>query len=204
MSAIRVQLGASIGQLEWTVNAYALSFALLIPTAAALGDRLGRRTVFATGLGLFAAASAGCALAPDVSWLIAGRAVQGAGAGLVMPLALALLGAAFPPARRGWAMGIFSSVTGLAVLCGPLVGGAVVEGVSWPWIFWLNVPVALLLVPAALARIDESRGPDSSLDLPGLALVTAGAFGSVWGLVRANGAGWVVSRCCRRWRWGRC
>jgi EmrB/QacA subfamily drug resistance transporter len=190
LSAIRIQLGASIGQLEWTVNAYALSFAVLIPTAAALGDRLGRRNVFATGLGLFAAASAGCALAPDVSWLIAGRAVQGAGAGLVMPLALALLGAAFPPARRGWAMGIFSSVTGLAVLCGPLVGGAVVEGVSWPWIFWLNVPVALLLVPAALTRIEESRGPDSSLDLPGLALVTGGAFGAVWGLVRANSAGW--------------
>jgi hypothetical protein len=119
LSTIRRALGASIEQLEWTVNAYTLTFAVLLMTAAALGDRFGRRRLFAAGLGLFAAASAACALAPSVGWLIAARAVQGAGAAMVMPLALALLNAAFPPQRRGWAMGIFGGVTGLAALVGP-------------------------------------------------------------------------------------
>jgi len=190
LSTIRTDLHTSIGQLEWTINAYVLSFAVLMMTAAALGDRLGRRSVFVAGLGLFAAASVVCALAPDVDWLIAGRAVQGAGAAMVMPLGLALLGAAFPPERRGWAMGIFSSVTGLAVLSGPLLGGAVVEGVSWPWIFWLNVPIAVLLIPLALTRIDESFGPNTGLDVRGLLLVTGAALGLVWGLVRTGSTGW--------------
>jgi len=132
LSTIRTDLGTSIGQLEWTVNAYLLSFAVLMMTAAALGDRLGRRRLFTAGLALFATASAVCALAPDVNWLIAGRAVQGAGAALVMPLGLAMLSAAFPPERRGAAMAIFSSVTGFSVLCGPLLGGAIVQGISWP------------------------------------------------------------------------
>jgi EmrB/QacA subfamily drug resistance transporter len=190
LSTIRTDLHTSLGQLEWTVNAYVLSFAVLMMTAAALGDRLGRRRLFAAGLGLFAAASAVCALAPDVNWLIAARAVQGAGAALVMPLALALLGAAFPPERRGWAMGIFSSVTGFAVLSGPLLGGAVVQGISWPWIFWLNVPIAVLLIMLALTRIEESSGPNTTLDTRGVALITGAAFGVAWGLVRGNSAGW--------------
>src|SRR5260221_518598 len=143
LSTIRLDLGASIANLEWTVNAYSLSFAVLLMTAAALGDRYGRRRLFAAGLGLFVAASAACALAPGVGWLIAARAVQGAGAALVMPLSLALLSAAFPPERRAWAMGIFSGVTGIAVLGGPLVGGAIAQGISWQWIFWLNVPIGL-------------------------------------------------------------
>src|SRR5205823_5009518 len=137
---------ASIDQLEWTVNAYTLTFAVLLMTAAALGDRFGRRRLFAAGLGLFAAASAACALAPGIGWLIAARAVQGAGAALVMPLALALLNAAFPPERRGWALGVFGGVTGLAALVGPVLGGAITQGISWPWIFWLNVPVGLLAI----------------------------------------------------------
>jgi len=191
LSTIRLDLGASVEQLEWTVNAYNLSFAVLLLTGAALGDRFGRRKLYATGLALFAVASAACALAPDVGWLIAARAVQGAGAALILPLGLALLSAAFPPERRGAAIGIFSAITGLSVASGPLVGGAIVEGISWEWIFWVNVPIGLLAIPLVLSRMKESFGPDSSLDLRGLGLVTGGALGIVWGLVRGNQIGWA-------------
>jgi EmrB/QacA subfamily drug resistance transporter len=190
LPTIRLDLGASVEDLEWTVNAYNLSFAVLLMTGAALGDRYGRRYLYATGLGLFATASAACALAPDVGWLIGARAVQGAGAALLMPLGLALLSAAFPPERRGTAIGIFSAITGLSVASGPLVGGAVVEGLAWEWIFWVNVPIGLLAVPLVLTRMKESFGADTVLDIPGLALVTGGALGIVWGLVRGNPAGW--------------
>lgn len=190
LSTIRVQLHASVEQLEWTVNAYNLSFAVLLITAAALGDRFGRRNLYATGLGLFAAASAVCALAPDIGWLIAARTVQGAGAALIMPLGLALLSEAFPAERRGAAIGIFSAITGLAVASGPLVGGAVVQGLNWEWIFWVNVPIGLLAIPFVLTRMRESHGPQTGLDIRGLALVTLGALGIVWGLVRGNQAGW--------------
>ncbi len=190
LGTIRLDLGATVAELEWTVNAYNLSFAVLLVTGAALGDRLGRRRMYAAGLTLFALASAGCALAPDVGWLIAARAVQGAGSALLMPLALTLLSAAFPPDRRGVAIGMFSAITGIAVALGPLVGGAVVEGIDWEWIFWLNVPIGLIVAPLALVKIRESRGPDTGIDLPSLTLISAGAFGIVWGLVRANAAGW--------------
>ena len=190
LPTIRLDLGASVEQLEWTVNAYNLSFAVLLLTGAALGDRYGRRRLYAAGLGLFAAASAACALAPDVGWLIAARAVQGAGAALLMPLGLALLSAAFPPERRGTAIGIFSAITGLSVASGPFIGGAVAEGLAWEWIFWLNVPIGLLAVPLVLTRMRESFGGDTALDIRGLALVTGGALGIVWGLVRGNSAGW--------------
>ena len=190
LSTIRIDLDASIEQLEWTVNAYNLSFAVLLMTGAALGDRFGRRNLFAVGLGLFAVASAVAALAPNVGWLIAARAVQGAGSALIMPLGLALLSAAFPAENRGAAIGIFSAVTGIAVAAGPLVGGAVVEGISWEWIFWINVPIGLAAIPLVLTRMRESYGSDSALDIPGLALVSAGSFGIVWGLVRGNGVGW--------------
>jgi len=190
LSTIRLHLHASVEQLEWTVNAYNLSFAVLLITAAALGDRFGRRNLYAGGLGLFAAASAGCALAPDVGWLIVARTVQGAGAALIMPLGLALLSEAFPAERRGAAIGIFSAITGLAVASGPLVGGAIVQGISWEWIFWVNVPIGLLAIPLVLTRMSESRGPQASLDIRGLALVTLGALGIVWGLVRGNQTGW--------------
>jgi EmrB/QacA subfamily drug resistance transporter len=191
LSTIRLDLGASVEQLEWTVNAYNLSFAVLLITGAALGDRYGRRNLYAVGLGLFAASSAAAALAPDVGTLIAARAVQGAGSALIMPLGLALLSAAFPPEKRGAAIGIFSAITGLAVASGPLVGGAVVEGISWEWIFWINVPIGLIAIPLVLTRMRESFGPDTSLDIPGLALVTGGALGLVWGLVRGNQVGWA-------------
>jgi EmrB/QacA subfamily drug resistance transporter len=190
LGTIRLDLNASVEQLEWTVNAYNLSFAVLLVAGAALGDRLGRRRLYAAGLTLFAVASAACALAPDVGSLIAARALQGAGAALLMPLGLALLTAAFPPERRGAALGMFSAVTGIAVASGPLVGGAVVEGIAWEWIFWLNVPVGLVAAPLALARLEESFGSDTAFDVPGLALITGSALGLVWGLVRANDAGW--------------
>jgi EmrB/QacA subfamily drug resistance transporter len=190
LSTIRLDLGASVEQLEWTVNAYNLAFAVLLMPAAALGDRFGRRRLFASGLALFALASAACALAPEVGWLIAARAVQGAGAALIMPLGLALLSAAFPPERRGAAIGIFSAITGLSVASGPLVGGAVVEGLAWQWVFWLNVPIGLVAVPLAMRKLRESFGSDTALDLTGLALVTGGALGIVWGLVRSSDAGW--------------
>jgi EmrB/QacA subfamily drug resistance transporter len=190
LSTIRVDIGASIGELQWTVSAYTLTFAVLIMPAAALGDRLGRRRVCLAGLGLFAAASAACALAPGVGWLIAARAVQGAGAAAVMPLTLTLLTAAVPAPQRPRALGIYSAVIGASVPLGPLVGGAVVQGIDWRWIFWLNLPAALVLIPLIRARVGESAGTRAALDLPGLALATGAAFGLVWGLVRGNTAGW--------------
>ena len=190
LSTVRVDLHASVGQLEWTVNAYNLSFAVLLMTAAALGDRFGRKRMFAFGLGLFSVASAACALSPDVGFLIAARAVQGAGAAFILPLALALLTAAFPPEKRGTAIGMFSAVTGIAVALGPIVGGAIVHGIDWSWIFWVNVPIGLLAIPLVLGRLDESFGERVSLDIPGVALITAAAFGLVWGLVQGNSAGW--------------
>jgi EmrB/QacA subfamily drug resistance transporter len=191
LAAIRVDLGASIEALEWTINAYILSFAVLLLTGAALGDRYGRRRMFVAGLVLFAVASAGCALADSVGWLIAARALQGAGAALVMPLAMALLGAAFPPEQRGKALGLFSGLTGLALIVGPVVGGAITEGLAWQWIFWLNVPMAFIVVPLVLGRMRESFGQAVPLDIAGIALVTGAAFGMVWGLMRGNSAGWA-------------
>jgi EmrB/QacA subfamily drug resistance transporter len=190
LTTIRLDLGASIEQLEWTVNSYNLSLAVLMMTAAVLGDRFGRRRMFVSGLALFVAASAASALSPGVGWLIAARTVQGVGAAFVMPLALSLLSEAFPVDRRAWALGIFSGLTGLAVAGGPVVGGAIAEGVAWQWIFWLNVPLGLAAIPLVLARVPESRGERTALDLRGLVLVFGAALGVVWGLVRANSAGW--------------
>jgi len=187
---IRVDLGATIEQLEWTVNAYTLTFAAFLLTGAALGDRFGRKRMFMIGIGVFSAASAAAALAPSADWLIAARAVQGIGGALVTPLTLTILSAAVPAARRGAALGVWSGVAGLAVAAGPLVGGAVVEGLSWQWIFWLNVPIGLALLPIA-TRLTESYGPDKALDLPGLGLASAGLLGLVWGLINGNGHGWT-------------
>src|ERR1700712_1368971 len=190
LSTIRQDLSATVEQLEWTVNAYNLTFAVLLLPASAIGDRLGRRRVFAPGLLAFSLASAACALAPGVGALIAARAVQGAAAAFVMPLALALVGTAFPPERRGAAMGALQGLTGLAVGSGPVIGGAVAPGVDWPWVFLVNVPVGLVAVPLVLARIPESARVPHRLDVRGTALITAGALGIVWGLVRGNAAGW--------------
>jgi EmrB/QacA subfamily drug resistance transporter len=190
LGAIRHHLGASLNELEWTVNAYGLSFAVLLIGASSLGDRFGRRRLFATGLGLFVAGSVACALAPNAGLLIAARAAQGAAAALIAPLSLSLLGAAFGPQRRAWALGIYSGITGLAVLGGPVVGGAVTQGLAWQWIFWINVPIGLAAIPLVLTRVPESYGPRRRFDIPGLVLVSAAALGIVWGLMRGNDAGW--------------
>ncbi len=188
--AIRTDLHASIGTLEWTANAYSLSFAVLLIAGAALGDRFGRRRMFVAGLSVFSLASVACASAPSIGTLIAARAVQGAGSALVMPLAVALLTGAFSPERRGSALGVFTALAGLAVVGGPVVGGAVTQGIAWQWIFWINVPIGAVLIPLVLIRTGESRGPLVRPDVLGLVLVSAGMFGIVWGLVRADAAGW--------------
>jgi EmrB/QacA subfamily drug resistance transporter len=191
LPTIHRDLGASIQSLEWTVNAYVLAYAVLLLTGAALGDRFGRKRMFVLGLSIFTAASAGAALAPNTDLLVAARAVQGAGAAIVTPLTLTLLAAAFPAERRGMAIGVWSGISGIAVAIGPLVGGAVVQGISWHWIFWINVPLGIVLIPLAARRLTESRGPYGTLDLPGLALASTGAFGLVFGLVRAQSLGWT-------------
>jgi EmrB/QacA subfamily drug resistance transporter len=191
LPSIRADLGGGLADLEWTVNAYTLTFAVLLLTGAALGERFGRRRLFAIGLAIFTGGSAAAALAPSLELLIAARALQGAGGALVMPLSLTLLSAAFPAERRGLALGAWSGVSGLAIGLGPIVGGAVVEGVSWQWIFWLNVPIGALTLPLALWRLSESRGSAGRLDFAGLALAGLGLLGLVYGLVRGNQAGWA-------------
>lgn len=191
LPVIRADLGASIEDLEWTVNAFTLSFAVFLLTGAALGDRFGRRRLFVIGLGIFTAASVAAALAPSVEALIVARAAQGLGGAIVTPLTLTILSAAMPADKRGLALGAWGGIGGLAVASGPLVGGAVVEGMSWQWIFWLNVPIGLALIPLALRRLQETHGPSQRLDLPGLALASTGLFGIVWGVVRGNGQGWT-------------
>ena len=190
LGTIRLHLHASLAALEWTVNAYGLSFGVLLMTGAALGERFGRRRMYVAGLGLFALASVACALSTSVGTLIAARTLQGASAALVAPLSLSLLTVAFPPERRGQAMGLFGAITGLAVLAGPVVGGAITQGIAWQWIFWLNVPIGLAAIPLVLGRLQESFGPRERLDAPGLVLVTGAGLGIVWGLVRGNTAGW--------------
>src|SRR5919206_942314 len=188
---LREDLHASLSGLQWTVNAYTLTFAVLLLTGAALGDRFGRRRLLALGVAIFTVSSAAAALAPSVFALDVARAAQGLGGAMVMPLTLTVLSASVPAERRGLALGIWGGISGLAVAFGPLVGGAIVSGFSWHWIFWLNVPIGLALAPLILLRLDETRGPASRLDLPGLALASAGLVGIVWGLVRANEAGWT-------------
>ncbi len=191
LPSIRRSLGASIQSLEWTVNAYTLTFAVLLLTGAALGDRFGRRRVFSIGLATFTVASAAAALSRSMDMLIAARAVQGFGAAIVLPLTLTLLSEAVQPARRGMALGVWGGVSGLGVAIGPLVGGAVVTGISWHWIFWLNVPIGLVLVPLALTQLTESRRPAAQLDLRGLALVGPGLLGVTYGAVRGQALGWT-------------
>jgi EmrB/QacA subfamily drug resistance transporter len=200
LPAIHASLGGSVGTLEWTVNAYTLPFAAGIITAAAIGDKFGRRRVYVTGLLLFTLASAACALAPSAGALITARAFQGLGAALVTPLSLTILAAVFPPERRGTIVGIWGAIGGLAVAGGPLVGGAVVQGLDWHWIFWINVPIGLAAAILSTIRLPESRGGARRLDIGGLLLVAAGALALAWGLVRTTELGWgsaqVISALC--------
>jgi EmrB/QacA subfamily drug resistance transporter len=190
LPSIHRDLGSSIQALEWTVNAYVLSYAVFLLTGAALGDRFGRKRMFVAGISLFTLSSAAAALAPTTGMLIAARATQGLGAAIVTPLTLTLLADAFPPRQRGVAIGIWSAISGVAVALGPLVGGAVVQLASWHYIFWINVPVGAVLVPLSIAHLSESHGSSRSLDLTGLGLASSGLFGIVFGLVRSQSLGW--------------
>jgi EmrB/QacA subfamily drug resistance transporter len=190
LPVLRVDLGASLEQLEWTVNTYNLAFACLLLTGAALGDRFGRRRMFSLGLLGFALSSALAAVSPDIEVLILARALQGAFAALVFPLSLTLISEAFPVEKRSTAIGIWGGIAGMAVAAGPVVGGAIIEGIDWHWIFWINVPIGLLLVPLCLKRLSESYGTRPQLDVLGVVLSAGGVLGITWALVRANIAGW--------------
>ncbi|MDG4790081.1 DHA2 family efflux MFS transporter permease subunit [Micromonospora sp. WMMD1102] len=194
LPVIRTELGASLTDLQWFVNAYTLPFAALLLTAAALGDRVGRRRLFLAGIALFTLASAACALATEPWMLTAARAVQGLAGAAVMPLSLTLLAAAVPDRLRDAAIGIWGGISGLGVAVGPVVGGAVVEGLDWTWIFWLNVPVGLLALLLAATVLRESHGPAARLDPVGLVLSTAGVFALVWGVVHGQDHGWTSTR----------
>jgi EmrB/QacA subfamily drug resistance transporter len=191
LPVIKAHLHAGLAGLEWTVNAYTLTFAVLLLTGAALGERFGRRRMFVAGIALFTISSAAAALAPSISMLIVARALEGAGAALIVPLSLTLLADAVPPERRNLMLGIWGGLSGLAVAIGPLVGGAVVEGLSWQFIFWLNVPIGIVLAPAARRVLRESRGPQARLDVRGVVLASFGLLGVVYGLVRGPQVGWT-------------
>ena len=190
LPSIREDLGGNLEDLEWTVSAYTLAFAVLVMFGASLGDRFGRRRMFILGLGIFTAASVAAALAPGMNELIAARAVQGVGSAIVTPLTLTLLSAAVPAERRGAALGVWGAASGIAVAMGPLIGGVLTEHLSWQWIFWVNVPIGLVLIPLAHLKLKESHGPNQSLDLIGTALASAGLFGIIYALVRGNADGW--------------
>src|SRR5580700_6307120 len=189
-ATIRSDFGASVEMLQWAVNAFNLTFAVLLLTGAALGDRFGRRQMYAAGIALFVLASAACALAGSAEALIAARTAQGAGAALVMPLAMAILSGAFGREERAKALGIFSGITGFALIIGPAIGGLITESLGWRWIFWINLPIGLIAIALVLARLRESFGPRATLDIPGLIIVAAAALALVWGLLRGNLAGW--------------
>ena len=191
LPVIRQDLGASLADLEWTVNAYTLTYAALLLLGAAMGDRFGRRRMFTIGLAIFTVGSAAAALAPDSAALILARAAQGLGGAFVTPLSLTILSDAISPARRPLALGAWGGISGLAIAVGPVVGGAITQGISWHWIFWVNVPIGILVVALSVLRLGESRGPDRSLDLVGVALAGAGLVGIVWGVTHGNGRGWT-------------
>jgi EmrB/QacA subfamily drug resistance transporter len=194
LEAMRRDLGAPIARLHWTMTGYSLAFAALLMAGAGLGDRFGRKRVFRCGLALFAAASAACALAPDADWLVAARMAQGVGAALVLPLAMALLGAAVTPAQRPRALGLFTAITGMAVLAGPVVGGLIVDHLGWRWVFWINVPLCLLATWLAGTRLAESAAANSPMDVPGTALLTVAMASLVWGIVEGPATGWASAQ----------
>jgi EmrB/QacA subfamily drug resistance transporter len=190
LPVLRTDLGASLSDLEWTINAYNLALACLILTGSALGDRFGRRRMYVIGLAVFTAASAAAALSSSAEALIVARVVQGAGAAVVLPLTLTLISDAFPADKRGAAIGMWGGISGLGVAAGPLLGGVIIEGISWQWIFWINVPVGLILIPMSALRLRESRGHRPQLDFPGLGLVGVGLLALTWAPVRAPAIGW--------------
>jgi EmrB/QacA subfamily drug resistance transporter len=190
LPVLRTDLGASLSDLEWTINAYNLALACLILTGSALGDRFGRRRMYVIGLSVFTASSAAAALSASTESLIVARVAQGVGAAVVLPLTLTLISDAFPAEKRGAAIGMWGGVTGVGVAAGPVLGGAIIQGISWQWIFWINVPVGLALIPLSALKLRESHGPRPQLDLAGVVLVAAGLFALAWAPVRAPDVGW--------------
>ncbi|HLO35645.1 MAG TPA: DHA2 family efflux MFS transporter permease subunit [Candidatus Deferrimicrobium sp.] len=191
LPVIRASFNANLAELEWIINAYTLTFAVLLLTGAALGDRFGRKRLFIIGLAIFTGGSAIAALSSNVTLLIVARAIQGLGGAIITPLSLTILSAAVPRERRAVALGAWGGIAGLAIAIGPLVGGAIAEGLAWQAIFWINVPIGLVAIPMAYTRLTETHGPSTRLDLPGLGLVSGGLLAVVWGLVRANEQGWT-------------
>src|SRR3954447_7860491 len=191
LPVIRAELGSSLQELEWMVNAYTLTFAVLLLTGAALGDRFGRRRVFIVGITIFTLGSALAALAPSSSALIIARAIQGLGGAIVTPLTLTILSAAVTEKQRPLALGAWGGIGGLAIAIGPVVGGAIAQGVNWHWIFWLNVPVGIVAAILAYFRLEETYGPEGRLDVVGLGLVSFGLLGLVWSTIHGNDQGWT-------------
>ena len=192
-ATIRTDFNATVETLQWAVNAYNLSFAVLLLTGAALGDRFGRQRLFAAGIALFTLASMACALSDGAVWLIAARFVQGAGAALVMPIGMAMLSAAFAREERARALGIFSGVTGFALIVGPAIGGLICQTLGWRFVFWINLPIGMVAIALTFARLRESFGPRAALDIPGLTTVAGAALAIMWGLLRGNISGWTSS-----------
>ncbi|MBO0709398.1 MAG: MFS transporter, partial [Candidatus Dormibacteraeota bacterium] len=190
LPSLREHLGASLSDLEWTINGYNLAFACAMLTCSALGDRLGKRTVYVAGLLLFVASSTACALAGDTGVLIGARVVQGLGAAAVLPLSLSLVSDAFPVERRGAAIGIWGGITGLGVAAGPVLGGLIIHGLDWQWIFWINVPVGLVTAALSLVKVPDNKGRTDPLDLVGMLLAGAGLLALTWAPVRAPSIGW--------------
>jgi EmrB/QacA subfamily drug resistance transporter len=190
LPSIGRDLHAGASTLQWTINGYGLTWAAGIIAAAALGDLFGRRKIYLLGIALFTAASAVCAVAPNIDILIAARTVQGLGAAVILPLSLTILAGVFPPEKRGTMIGIWGGIGGLAIATGPLIGGALTQSLSWHWVFWINVPLGVIVGALVATRIVESHGPSRRLDLPGIALITSGAVVLIWSLVRTGETGW--------------
>ena len=196
LPSIQRDLGIGLSELEWIVNGYALTFAVLMLTGGKLADLLGRRLIFIAGLAIFTAASLACGLATSAGFLIGARIVQGVGAALMNPATLSIITATFPPRQRGMAIGIWAGVSAMALAIGPLVGGILTEPINWSWIFFVNVPVGIIGIIVARLVIDESRdqSEEQRLDLPGLLSSGIGLFALTYGLIEANNYGWTSGR----------
>jgi EmrB/QacA subfamily drug resistance transporter len=196
LSSIQSDLHISQSELEWVVNGYALTFAVLMLTGGKLADMLGRRRIFIVGLTIFTASSLACGLATGAGFLIGARVVQGVGAALMNPATLSIITATFPPRQRGTAIGIWVGVSAMALAIGPLIGGILTEQINWSWIFFINVPVGIAGIVVSRLFIDESRdeSKEQRLDLPGLISSAVGLFGLTYALIEGNNFGWGSGR----------